>query len=330
MSLIDRYVYAVTRHLPEKQKSDIERELKTLIDDMLEQHQQDGTNDDNIKKVLYELGDPSKLADNYRDSKRYLIGPQNFDNYLFVLKIVLSAVFLGITIATMVGSIFGIQAGIGGIFASYLATLFSALFQGFAWVTISFAIAEYKGIKLEDAKKGKDGWSLSELPELPQKGAEISRGETIFSILFSTLFISILFFAPHVFAAYINNGSGEVITIPVFNIEGLRQLSVMLIALFVLEVIKEAIKLYFGRWNLRLAILLAVISLVLGSISLAIFANPNTWNANFAMDMTKHLDFEFGGLSIWGSLSTTVAAIIIFSTILDIATNLYKGFKYGK
>lgn len=37
MELIDRYIYAVTKKLPQKQREDIEKELRTLIDDMLEE-----------------------------------------------------------------------------------------------------------------------------------------------------------------------------------------------------------------------------------------------------------------------------------------------------
>jgi hypothetical protein len=36
MEMIDRYVYAVTKRLPEKQREDVSDELRGLIEDMLE------------------------------------------------------------------------------------------------------------------------------------------------------------------------------------------------------------------------------------------------------------------------------------------------------
>ena len=35
MEMVERYIYAVTKKLPEKQRSDIEQELRSLIEDML-------------------------------------------------------------------------------------------------------------------------------------------------------------------------------------------------------------------------------------------------------------------------------------------------------
>ncbi|HOV26477.1 MAG TPA: hypothetical protein PK566_09005 [Pseudobacteroides sp.] len=82
MDLINRYVYAVTKSLPEKQREDIEKELRTLIDDMIEENDEPVSYEKKVEKVLLELGDPEKLADNYRGSKRYFIGPKFYEKYL--------------------------------------------------------------------------------------------------------------------------------------------------------------------------------------------------------------------------------------------------------
>jgi hypothetical protein len=37
MSLIDRYIAEVGRHLPEKDRSDIENEIRTMVDDMIDE-----------------------------------------------------------------------------------------------------------------------------------------------------------------------------------------------------------------------------------------------------------------------------------------------------
>ena len=73
--MIERYVYDVVRRLPQSQREDISRELRTLIDDMMEERADSGkTEQENAEEVLKELGSPFALAGKYRDSKKYLIG----------------------------------------------------------------------------------------------------------------------------------------------------------------------------------------------------------------------------------------------------------------
>ena len=57
--LIARYVYAVTRELPENQRLDIDKELRSLIEDMLDERcsGSDPAITD-IEAVLSELGNP--------------------------------------------------------------------------------------------------------------------------------------------------------------------------------------------------------------------------------------------------------------------------------
>jgi uncharacterized membrane protein len=86
MNLIDRYVYAVTEHLPANTKEDVSKELRANIMDMLP----DNPSEDEIKAVLTKLGNPVKLAHEYSQSKNYLIGPELYDSYITVVKIVVT------------------------------------------------------------------------------------------------------------------------------------------------------------------------------------------------------------------------------------------------
>src|SRR5690349_12729581 len=89
--LIERYVYAVTRNLPENQRDDVSKELNATIEDMVADRMKKSTKSRNkvIRDVLNELGRPEKLAENYTNSKNYLIGPEWFFQYKKVLFIVL-------------------------------------------------------------------------------------------------------------------------------------------------------------------------------------------------------------------------------------------------
>ena len=102
--MIDRYVYDVTRRLPKNQRQDIDAELRGLIEDMMEERSPQPEKAD-LEAVLTELGRPSILAAKYRGSKRFLIGPELFDVYFLVLRIVIAATAFGITVALIVGLI---------------------------------------------------------------------------------------------------------------------------------------------------------------------------------------------------------------------------------
>ena len=65
--LIDRYIYAVTKHMKSAMKKDVAAELETIIQDMLEERCEDVTpTERDIKVVLTELGTPNELASKYK------------------------------------------------------------------------------------------------------------------------------------------------------------------------------------------------------------------------------------------------------------------------
>ena len=99
--LIDRYVYAVTRRLPARLRNDIDKELHSLIEDMLEARC-DGLmpEERDVRVVLTELGTPSELAAKYMPEGRdHLIGPAYYSNYKIVTGNVIASVDFGLIIS---------------------------------------------------------------------------------------------------------------------------------------------------------------------------------------------------------------------------------------
>ena len=158
MELIERYIYAVTKSLPQKQKAKIAKELKANIEEMLAQNSSNESLEEKVNKILLELGDPEILADNYRGSKKFLIGPVYYDIYLMVLKIVIAAVVGVISIAFFIKSFFTANLDIANIGLEYLGSIFSGAMQAFAWTTIIFIIIEKNNLKdkveVEEKKAG--------------------------------------------------------------------------------------------------------------------------------------------------------------------------------
>ena len=322
MELIERYIYAVAKRLPMKQRADIERELRSIIEDMMEQDQESSSQEDKVKAALLELGDPKLLANNYRENKRYLIGPQNFENYLLVLKIVLGAVFIGISAATLVGSIFSEEVNVVQTIIAYFGSVFSAMLQAFVWVTLGFGISEYYGAKATSSDK--DDWSIAELPPIPEKKAIIPRSEPIMAIVFITIFIVIFWSSLHLVAAYFHTQQAGWVIIPVFNVEVFRSYGLLVVGIFMAGILKEILKLVSGRWTLRLSLLVAAITGVSLVLSIILFSNPDIWNVNFIPELNKHTD-----ISIVGIGNTSIVILILVGYLIEIATTLYKGFKYN-
>ncbi|HEY9059102.1 MAG TPA: hypothetical protein VIO64_01170 [Pseudobacteroides sp.] len=333
MDLINRYVYAVTRSLPEKQRADIEKELKALIGDMVEENDEDVSYESKVKNVLIELGDPEILADNYRGSKRYLIGPQYYEKYILILKIVLIAVFAGVTMAIMAQSFFTKEQSGLDIIKNYLSALFSAGLQAFAWTTGAFIIAERSQMNMEKGNTEKDSlekgkWSPSQLPVIPEKKAVIPVHEPVISIIFSTIFLVLLYSTPQVFAAYFELESGRIV-IPVFNQEAMQGVRVILVSILLLHILKEILKLYTRRWTLKLSVVVTVLGVVSTILALSIFTNPDIWNPDFSSAIVKHMKLTFDFNELWDKFKTGFIAVIIVVGIADAITTLYKGVRYN-
>jgi HAAS len=100
MELIDLYVAEVGQHLPAKDRADIEAEIRSLIEDTLEDKSQaEGrpADEEMIVQVLKEFGSPAKMAASYLPP-RYLIGPRFYPIFMLVMRIVLAL----ITVVTLV------------------------------------------------------------------------------------------------------------------------------------------------------------------------------------------------------------------------------------
>ncbi|QVK17517.1 hypothetical protein KHQ81_11755 [Mycoplasmatota bacterium] len=326
MKLIDQYVYAVVSKLPEKQRADIAEEIKTLIDDMKEKYADEVDEEKKVEKVLLELGDPKKLAEQYLDQKRYLIGPKNFANYIFMLKVVFGSVLLAVTIASFVEAVLNTDNNFVSDISSYFTMLISGLLQGFTWVTIIFAVLEYQGIVFDEKKD--ETWDLKSLSPIPNKKAVISPVESIASIFFITIFTFILFFIPDVIGAYIPENN-ETIMIPLFNLDNWENFKYLILGIFFIGILREILKLIYGKWNLQLAIYYSLLTIVSMVLFIVTFSNPDIWNANFVSEVKELMDLDVNfTVSTQNGIGVFIMVVVIIN-VIEIATSMYKGLKYN-
>ena len=213
--LIDRYIYDVVRRLPKDQRKDIELELRALIDDMLG----GAAEESEVAGVLQNLGKPADLARRYRESEPCVVGPENYETYRLVLKIVLICVGVGIAVSAAVGwlangTVGSLKDGIR-LVSETLADGVLSLVAAYGFVTLIFAVLDRRKVRIEQ----KDAvWNPFSLPPVPDRRALIKRSDSVVGIVFMLIFGGPLIFAPQVFGAWVKEGE-EIRAIPLFNLD---------------------------------------------------------------------------------------------------------------
>ena len=268
--LVNRYVYEVTKRIPKEQRNEIEMELRELIEDMAEGAP--------LEEVFVKLGDPAVFARKYREDKNYVISPEYFDNYVWVMKIAIACIWAGLLIATAVKCFIDYQ-DIIRIAGEFISDAVMASLAIVGTVTLIFAFLERQKIKV-DLKQEKP-WSPDMLSPIPNKKSRISRGDCIASLIFLALFSCLLIFAPQLIGAYSVNGR-DVSYVPVFNLGRWDVILPVLLFAMAVGFFNEIIRLIYGcycKMVLLSSIVTNCIGIVLAFIVLKLLP---FWNANFA------------------------------------------------
>jgi len=329
MNLIDTYVSEVGKHLPKKSAADIEAEIRSVLQDMLEERSQAAgkpVDDELTFEVLKEYGAPDKVAASYQ-SQRYLIGPQLFPTFQMVLKIVLSVfgtlaiLGLGIQLARYGVSVDGIFQGIAGIISAFITALGN--------VVLIFAIIEWvlrsKGSTFPSqelpAEKQWDPRSLLKIS--PPDRVKI--GERIADIVFDSAAIVLFNFYPHIIGFnYLQEGVWK--DFPVFS-EAFFAFIPWLTLILVLDIGLNIAVLRQGNWKsftrwFDIGLRGAMISIGAVMLStpglLAITAD--------ALITASPLDLPTAGLLevVARQGGASILAIIIIVELIEIAKHLYR------
>lgn len=205
INLIDRYVSEIGKQLPRKSRADIETEIRSTLEDMLEEraaHAGRPADDAMIRELLKEYGAPARVAESYLPA-RYLIGPKLFPIFWLVLKIV----FTVLTVLAVIG--FGVRYGIsdltmqsfGGLLGKAILEYMAGMISAFGNLVLVFALIERFVPQAAYDKEGEDDWNPDELTKDPDPD-EIRPWETIVTIAFTALGLVLLNFYPQVLGIY--------------------------------------------------------------------------------------------------------------------------------
>ena len=90
MDLIERYVQEVGRRLPRKQRDDVARELRSSLEDSLENRTGvplEQADEEQVVELLLEFGPPQEVAASYQTGPSYLVGPALYPSFIKTMKI---------------------------------------------------------------------------------------------------------------------------------------------------------------------------------------------------------------------------------------------------
>lgn len=333
----NRYVYAVTQKLPPKQRADIEQELRGLIEDMAEERAARGeTEEQALEKTLLELGPPHAMAAKYRGGPRTLIGPELFDAYMTVLKIVLISAAFGMTV------VFGIRFAVEppevlDLFVDYLLTLFSVGVQSFAWVTIAFAIIEYVGVKFPDKRMDpRTPWKPSSLPLVPSPKSLIRAGEPVASIIFIVLIVVLLTYSVEWIGVYSTGRLDGPAVVPFLNEDVFRAYLPWIWLLAVAGIARDVLKFIWRKWTTPL--LIYQYAFLAASLTLAVmlFANSDIWNPQFMGGLVDIGLIAEGSAgfhtvqSIWNRITGGMLYVVAIVHIAELAALVWKTVSIGR
>ncbi|NJD59469.1 MAG: hypothetical protein C3F13_08775 [Anaerolineales bacterium] len=189
-TMIDRYLAAVSDNLPAKQRKDTVTEIRSLIQDALEDRSKAegrAPDDEMMAAVLKQFGPPEKIVAPYLPEK-YLIGPRLFPTFMLVLRIALPIIAVLAMVGFWVGqsqAAFISGAELLADIIKSLGTALSAVVQAFGNIVLIFAILQWALPEFKLPAKEAE-WEPHSLKAISQPD-KIKRGELITEIIFTFL-----------------------------------------------------------------------------------------------------------------------------------------------
>jgi len=327
MNLIDKYIAEVGKHLPRKQRADIEAEIRSTLEDMLEERKQaeGAVSEAQVIELLKEYGAPRDVADSYV-GPRYLIGPRAYPTFELVTRIVLIVLFavalagLGLSLArsTQTGPEF-----LKTVADSALG-LFGGLITAFGNIVLVFAILErvLPAKEFEEEEK----WDPAELAREPDPD-RVKFGEQIFETFFLVVFLVIFNLYPGVIGIGFFNENDWVFISPILT-EAFFSYLPWINILILLQLGFNIILLRRGWWNTGLRVANIVLELAGIALAAAMLRGPDLASLTPAQLAGTPLEDSAGiFISLANWIPTLVLTIVIIVSSIEAAHMVYKIIK---
>jgi hypothetical protein len=239
MELIERYVYEVGRHLPRKNRADIQVELKSTLVDTLEGRVEGEPSQEDEIMVLKEFGPPQKVAASYWPQGQYLIGPNLFPLFRMVVAIVMLVFVIVRLVLLAIAAVFQQEVFTFLSVLDNISEMVGSMFVAFGIVVIVFAILQRFDVKPDE--EGEE-WDPRELPQIEPQDT-VSRRGTVIEITFSLVIIAILLFLPDKIGVWVTPGT-EILLNPVIS-----SYIPLIILSIMLGIALDVVLLWRGKWE---------------------------------------------------------------------------------
>jgi len=312
MNLIDRYIAEVGRHLPEKNRSDIEAEIRSMLEDMLEEngYQAKSADEKVIVETLEQLGDPKLLAAQYAPSQRYLIGPGWYEVYLQTLQRVLYIVLPIFAAVTFILTLADSPLDFANAFGEAIGGAFGVGLQILFWITIVFVFLERSDEVPYQVQTGSKAWTVAQLPKMPHK-RQISIGEALTDIVMD-LFV-FLWIALPLFQNWLQ---GDANPVPFLN-PGLWNLWFpIFFVLMTLNLIHDVFKLKIGNWTPTLTAANVILCLASIIYIVALVTTQQVINPAFLATLNSTQISELRNVTSWSTWTVNISAAIIIGILI--------------
>lgn len=257
MDLINRYIYAVGKRVPRKQRKDIEKELLSSIYDTLDDTfgKKDEYTESEIELVLHQFGDPLDVAVGYQKNSGYLIGPELINTYFMLVKIVSGAVALGLLVSFVVG-LFTPELTVAKFMLDFLAlipSLIMGIITAIGFITVIFYLIERNvpGYQLKGVIE-KIKWNPKDLPKVPNEKEKISLFESIFGIVVTIIGIILFnFFADRLGIYYAESLGDKFQFVQIFSLKAVQTYLPFWNVVWVTSLVFQIFCLTQREWNIK-------------------------------------------------------------------------------
>lgn len=301
-TLTDRYVWTVTRHLPDDIGPDVARELRATIADAVDARVEAGVEPAMAEgEVLSELGDPDVLARTYGGRPAYLIGPGVYPDYVRLMRILPVIVLPLVLVASFVARVATTDESWGQVLLDSFLLLLSVGVHLAFWVTLTFAVIEWSRPEAERDRPLSE-WRPDQLTtEVPWRSVGI--GETVASVVFSLAMAALV-------AWQFAGVSGD--AVQVLNPEVDLIWKAALVGLFVVDAVLALVVWQVGRWTPTLAAVNVASNAAAAILLLWLLSRDE-----LLTDLPTVLGERFGWSTDWSVPAALVAAGIVVITVWD-------------
>jgi hypothetical protein len=303
MTWIERYLDAALQSIPKDKRADVERELRSSIEDGIEERLGAGEDRQVAERAVLEgLGDPSVLATGYTGKPNYLIGPELFPIFRHIIPRLMLIVAPIATIGMAALKIIAGSSYPDAIAAGISLGITSIINLGF-WGTLFFVVLERADAARQtraEITSAMGKWTVERLPEAAK--TRVSASDTIGEV------ITVLITAGGLLLLRTFEVASPSGPIPVLHPSLVDLWVPFLAATLVVLAFVHAIVYAVGRWTMGLVALFAAVEIA--------WAAPIVWVALQGTLINPAFAAHIGWPGLAEGDMAPMLAIAVFSTLI--------------